>query len=276
MKRLTLLAVATLLLASCGENIEEKASARLDLARQAFESGNYGESKILIDSVRTLYPKAFKARKECILLMQQVELNEQLQSVIYLTDMLQEKEEAFNAIKDKFILEKDEEYQDVGNYFYPTQIVEKNMHRSFLRFQVNEKGEMLMTSIYCGSKPIHHLAVKVSAPDGSFAETPASNDSYETTDLDEKIEKADYKLGQDGNVMGFIYLNNEKNIKVEYLGERKYATTLMPNDKKALVELYELSQILSSIENIKKEMQEAERKIEFVKRKIEEGEKKEH
>lgn len=70
------------------------------------------------------------------------------------------------------------------------------MHRSFLRFQVDELGKMSMTSIYCGSGNIHHVGVKVIAPDGSFAETPASKDSYETTDMNEKIEKADYKLGR--------------------------------------------------------------------------------
>lgn len=48
---------------------------------------------------------------------------------------------------------------------------------------------MSMTSIYCGPSNIHHISVKVIAPDGSFAETPASKDSYETTDLGEKIEK---------------------------------------------------------------------------------------
>ena len=36
-----------------------------------------------------------------------------------------------------------------------------------------------MTSIYCGAHNIHHVAVKVTAPDGSFAETPAAKDSYE-------------------------------------------------------------------------------------------------
>lgn len=271
MKKLATFAIAALLLASCGENIEDKATGRLQLARQALDSGDFGESKLHIDSMRILYPKAFNARKEGIRLMQEVELAEQLHSLVYLESLLQEKEEAFNAIKGRFILEKDAEYQDVGNYFYPTQTVEKNLHRSFLRFQVSEKGEMVMTSIYCGAGNIHHIAVKVSAPDGSFAETPAANDSYETTDLGEKIEKADFKLGQDGNVMGFIYLNSDKNIKVEYLGERKYNTTMTANDRKALVELYELAQVLSSIETIQGEINEANLKIGFVKRKMEEN-----
>ena len=135
---------------------------------------------------------------------------------------------------------------------------------------MNEQGVMTLTSIYCGPSNIHHVAVKVIAPDGSFAETPASNDSYETTDLGEKIEKADYKMGEDGNVLSFLYMNRDKkNIRVEYLGERKFSTTMTPSDREALVGTYELAKLLSSIRQIQQEKEEANLKIEFVKRKME-------
>lgn len=225
MKKLIVGLCATLVLASCGNDAEKKANERLITARTAFEQGDYNEAKLQIDSIKILYPKAFDARREGISLMQQIELKEQQQSLVYLDSILQTKQKEFESIKNKYVLEKDAEYQQTGNYFWPTQTVEKNLHRSFLRFQVNEQGVMSMTSIYCGGSNLHHFAVKVIAPDGSFAETPASKDSYETTDLGEKIEKADYKMGADGNVMGFLYLNRDKNIKVEYIGDRKYTTT---------------------------------------------------
>ena len=273
MKKATLLACLCCTLISCN-NIEKKAGEKLQSAREAFERGDYNEAKIQIDSIKILYPKAFETRRQGIGLMQQVELKEQENSLVYLDSMLQAKQDEFEKIKGKFTFEKDAEYQKIGNYLHPSQVIEKNLHRSFLRFQVDETGKMSMTSIYCGPHNIHHVAVKVTAPDGSFAETPASKDSYETTDLGEKIEKADYKLGEDGNVIGFIYLNKDKNIKVNYLGERPYATTLTPNDRKAAAEVYELAQLLSSITEIKKNMEEANLKIEFVKKKMAEKEEK--
>lgn len=269
MKKLIVGLCATLVLASCGNDAEKKANERLTTARTAFEQGDYNEAKLQIDSIKILYPKAFDARREGISLMQQIELKEQQQSLVYLDSILQAKQKEFESIKNKYVLEKDAEYQQTGNYFWPTQTVEKNLHRSFLRFQVNEQGVMSMTSIYCGGSNLHHFAVKVIAPDGSFAETPASKDSYETTDLGEKIEKADYKMGADGNVMGFLYLNRDKNIKVEYIGNRKYTTTMTPADRQALAGIYELSQLLSSIGQIKKEQEEANLKIQFVTKKIE-------
>ena len=269
MKKVILLACLCCTLFSC-DDVEKKAGEKLQAARQAFEQGNYSEAKILIDSIKILYPKAFETRRAGIGLMQEVELEEQQKSLVYLDSMLQAKQQEFDAIKGKYTFEKDAEYQTIGNYLHPSQVIEKNLHRSFLRFQVDENGVMSMTSIYCGSHNIHHVAVKVTAPDGSFAETPAAKDSYETTDLGEKIEKADFKMGEDGNVMGFLYLIKDKNIKVNYQGEHPYSTNMTPADRQALASVYELAQLLSSITEIKKNMEEANLKIEFVKKKMEE------
>lgn len=269
MKKVILLACLCCTLFSC-EDVEKKAGEKLQAAREAFELGNYNEAKILIDSIKMLYPKAFETRRAGIGLMQEVELKEQEKSLVYLDSMLQAKQKDFDAIKGKYTFEKDAEYQNIGNYLHPSQVIEKNLYRSFLRFQVDENGVMSMTSIYCGAHNIHHVAVKVTAPDGSFAETPAAKDSYETTDLGEKIEKADFKLGEDGNVMGFLYLNKDKNIKVNYQGERPYSITMTAADRQALASVYELAQLLSSMTEIKKNMEEANLKIEFVKKKMEE------
>ena len=269
MKKAVFLACLCCTLFSCS-NVEKKAGEKLRAAREAFERGDYSEAKIQIDSIKILYPKAFETRREGIGLMQQVELKEQEKTLVYLDSMLQDKQKEVDALKKNYTFEKDAEYQRTGNYLHPSQVIEKNLHRSYLRFQVDETGVMSMTSIYCGPHNIHHLAVKVTAPDGSFAETPASKDSYETADLGEKIEKADYKLGEDGNVIAFLNLNKDKNIRVNYLGERSYATVMTPNDRKAVAAVYELAQLLSSITEIKREMEEANLKIEFVKRKIQE------
>mgnify|MGYP000147987370 FL=1 len=269
MKKAVFLACLCCTLFSCS-NVEKKAGEKLRAAREAFQRGDYSEAKIQIDSIKILYPKAFETRREGIELMQQVELKEQEKTLVYLDSMLQDKQKEVDALKKNYTFEKDAEYQRTGNYLHPSQVIEKNLHRSYLRFQVDETGVMSMTSIYCGPHNIHHLAVKVTAPDGSFAETPASKDSYETTDLGEKIEKADYKLGEDGNVIAFLNLNKDKNIRVNYLGERSYATVMTPNDRKAVAAVYELAQLLSSITEIKREMEEANLKIEFVKRKIQE------
>jgi hypothetical protein len=115
--------------------------------------------------------------------------------------MLQTKEQEFAAIKGQFILEKNSHYQEVGNYMWPSQTVERNLHRSFLRFQVSEQGVMTLSSIYHGSRALHHSAVKVIAPDGTYAATPACKDVFRDHNLGEWMECADFHYGMDGGVI---------------------------------------------------------------------------
>ena len=105
----------------------------------------------------------------------------------------------------------------------------------------------------------------------TFAETPASKDSYETTDLGRTIEKADYKVGEDGGVAGFIVANQDKNIQLTFVGDKTYRTAMQKTDRKAIAELSDLARILSSMEEIRKQQKEANLKIQFVTRKMQEG-----
>lgn len=268
MKNVFLFIVLCLACLACTD-VEKQAAERLNMAQQAFAAGDYNEAKLQIDSIKILYPKAYNARKAGIGLMQEVELKEQQKSLAYLDSLLSTKQAEFNAMKGKFVLEKDQEYEAIGRYLHPSQVIEKNLNRSFLRFQVDERGAMSMTSIYCGSRNIHHTAVKVSTND-SFAQTPPSADSYETSNLGVQIEKADYKLGQDGNVIGFICLNKEKSIKVEFVGERSYSTQMTQADRQAADLVYRLSQTLSAITQLNKEIDEAKQKIAFIEKRMEE------
>ena len=263
-----LLALATL--AGCGDGGEKEAQIRLQKAEAALQQENFSEAKLQIDSIKLLYPKAFEARKQGIKLMQQVDLKEQGKTLVYLDSMMQVKQAQLDSIKANFVLEKDTAYQEIGNWFYPTQVVEKNVGRSFLRAQVNELGEMSLTSIYCAGGQLNHTSVKVSVGD-TFAETPMTNDSYATTDLGRTIEKADYKVGEDGGVVGFIVANQDKNIQLTFIGDKTYRTAMQKNDRKAIVGLVELARILSGMEEIRKQQKEANLKIQFVTRKIEEG-----
>ena len=247
--------LALLLMSSCGDGGEKKAQEHLQKAEEALMQEKFSEAKLQIDSIKVLYPKAFEARKQGIKLMQQVDLKEQQKSLVYLDSMMIVKQSQLDSIKGHFVLEKDTAYQEIGNWLYPTQTVEKNLGRSFLRAQVNELGEMSFTSIYCGGRSLHHTAVKVSVGE-LFAETPPAKDSYESTDLGRPIEKADY--------------NKDKNIQVTYLGDHTYKTNMQANDRKAFAELTELAKILSAMEQIRKEQKEANLKIQFVTRKMQE------
>lgn len=262
--------LALTVLTGCGDGGEKQAQLHLRKAEAALQQENFSEAKLQIDSIKILYPKAFETRKQGIKLMQQVDLKEQRKTLVYLDSVMQVKQHQLDSIKGNFVLEKDTAYQEIGNYFYPTQTVEKSLGRSFLRGQVSELGEMSLTSIYCAGGKLHHMAVKVSVGD-TYAETPMSKDSYESVDLGKPIEKADYKLGEDGGVIGFVVANQDKNIQLTFIGDKNYKTAMQKSDRKAIAELVNLARILSGMEEIRQQQKEANLKIQFVTRKMEEG-----
>ena len=262
--------LALTVLTGCGDGGEKQAQLHLRKAEAALQQENFSEAKLQIDSIKILYPKAFETRKQGIKLMQQVDLKEQRKTLAYLDSVMQVKQHQLDSIKGNFVLEKDTAYQEIGNYFYPTQTVEKSLGRSFLRGQVSELGEMSLTSIYCAGGKLHHTAVKVSVGD-TYAETPMSKDSYESVDLGKPIEKADYKLGEDGGVIGFVVANQDKNIQLTFIGDKNYKTAMQKSDRKAIAELVNLALILSGMEEIRQQQKEANLKIQFVTRKMEEG-----
>ena len=210
MKKLIVLTCTLSLLTACGDSIEKKAGEKLAAARAAFEHNDYNEAKLQIDSIKILYPKAFDTRKRG----HQVDATSRTERATGKPGLSRQhasgQTERIRKRSRTNILSRKTKNTKKSVTTWPTQTVEKNLHRSFLRFQVNEQGVMTLTSIYCGPSNIHHVAVKVIAPDGSFAETPASNDSYETTDLGRKIEKADYKMGEDATSSVSLYMNRDK------------------------------------------------------------------
>lgn len=267
-----LLLLGACLMGACSDNGEPQARHHLQKAEQALKDGKFNEAKMQIDSIRKQYPKAVEARKQGISLMQQVDLAEQQRSVAYLDSLLAVQQQLVAAAKEGLTLEKDTAYQEVGHYFHPGQTVERTLYRSFLRGQVDELGHMTLTSIYWGERNAHHHAVKVVAKDGTFAETPASENVYESENIGWKTEKADYPLGKDGGVIAFIAMNHGvQTMKAHYIGERSYVINVRPEDSEAMVKLYKLSQLLTALEQTKKNREEALRKIAFVERKMKES-----
>ena len=87
MRTLIVFSCSLLLLAACGNKAEKKADEKLTSALNAYKHGNYDEAKRQINSIKTLYPKAFEARKAGQDLMLDVEQNAQKQKLDSLNEL---------------------------------------------------------------------------------------------------------------------------------------------------------------------------------------------
>lgn len=257
------------LLASCAEDVEKAAGRFLSAARTAYAAGRFDEAKAQIDSIKVVCPKAFEARKEGIALMRSVELAEARRTYAYTDSLLAISVAHAEELTPRFHFEKDERYQEVGLYCAPSQRLERNAQRSYLRATVDEHGRMTLTSFWRGAKYNHHHAVRVTAG-GTFAETPVSADTYESSDALAKTERNDFVPGEtDGGVTEFIRLHAGESVKLEFLGDKPVAATLTAADTRAISDVYELSKALQAVRKLSTMQDETARKIAFIEKNIE-------
>jgi len=271
MKKILAILTIGAFIISCGESIEQKATHHLDNAKQAFSMGNYNVAKQEIDSIRILYPKAFEARKQGIKLMQQIEETEQMHIIEYEDSMIAVTQAAFDRIKADYTFEKDERYQDIGLYTIKSQAPQRNTDRTYIRAQVDELGRMTLISSYRGSSYIHHDWLKLSVGE-VYVDTPESNDRHEFTDLGVCYEWLSLINGHDGGAAAFISANKDADIR--YTLYRKAGQEesrpvyrnlkLNKDDRYAIASLYNLSQVLLSLNEHKNLRDEAERHLKFI------------
>ncbi len=272
MKKTVILAIVAFITATgCKEDVEKSASRHLDNAREAFSELNYSLAKQEIDSIRILYPKAFEARKQGLALMQEIEMAEQLRSIEYEDSMIALAKAAFEAIKGNYIFEKDEQYQDMGSYTIKSQDPIRNIERNYIRGKVDELGRMTLVSHYRGNAYIHHDQIRLNVGE-TYVETPVSDERHEFTDLGICYERLSFMNGNDGGAAAFINENIDKDItytlyrQTDTGSKRAVSGNLKMNreDRYAIAQLYNLSQVLLSLNGHRTIRDEAERHLNFI------------
>lgn len=266
------IALAAVALTACNQT-EKEAQARLNNARSMYERNEFFAAKSEIDSVRILYPKEYKVLKEGLALMRQVELKEAERTIAFCDSLLPIKIEEAETLKKGFTFEKDSVYEEIGNYIWKQQTIERNVQRCYIRSGVNEKGEIYLASVFYGGAPINHTGIKVSTPDGQFAETASiaydGGVNYRFKDLGKTTEVVTYKGEKGLDAAKFIATNVKERIKAEYTGGKPYTIYIADSDKKAIAATFDLATVLSDLENLIKEKDKSTNRIAYLKNKLE-------
>ena len=270
-KSVICIALAAVTLAACNQT-EKEAQARLENARSMYERNEFFAAKSEIDSLRALYPKEYKVLKEGLALMRQVELKEAERTIAFCDSLLPIKIEEAETLKKGFAFEKDSVYEEIGNYIWKQQTIERNVQRCYIRSGVNEKGEIYLASVFYGGAPINHTGLKVSTSDGQFAETASiaydGGVNYRFKDLGKTTEVVTYKGEKGLDAAKFIATNVKERIKAEYTGGKPYTIYIADGDKKAIAATYDLAIVLSDLENLQKEKEKATKRIAYLKSKL--------
>ena len=109
-----------------------------------------------------------------------------------------------------------------------------------------------------------------------YVETPVSDVRHEFIDLGVYYERLSFTDGNDGGAAAFIKANRDADIKYTLYRQTGPDSskpvfknlTMSKSDRYAIAQLYDLSQVLRSLEEHKKMREEADRHLQFIRSKI--------
>ena len=259
-RNLLLVLVAGLMLTNCAEDVERLAKPYLQRAQQSYENKQYPLAKLQIDSLKELYPKAFEARKQAQALLLEVELAEARTSKHYTDSLLAEAQDKTTTLAAALYLDKDVQYQDYGTYYAARHRTEKNVGKTYLRPQANEKdGTFTITAFYRG-KPIGAHTLRFTAPDGSYVDLQPIAAPHVMSDAAGRTERTDFAATPD--VAHFAA--QHASIKVTVIGDNgKAQMPFAKADAQALAQVADLATALQASITLQAQQQELTRRITF-------------
>jgi hypothetical protein len=245
---------------------EKDADKRLKHIEQLINQNQLNSAKIEIDSIHSLYPRLVNKRRIAAALEDTILRRENSRTLAYCDSLLPIKQHEADSIQKNFRFEKNEKYQQFGNYVYKTQQTESNSNRNYLKAYVDENADFYLISNFCGGN-IEHTSVEVSADD-LFAHTDTlttTNSAFHSfNDGGSHWESLTFKNEEDKGVSSFIAQNSLKRLKITLYGKKTYVYFLSDADKKAITETNRLWIVKKDIFQLHKEITKATKIIERI------------
>ena len=271
MKRISLIILSVLILASCG-NDEKKAKELLGKAQTSYEQGKLNQAKLQIDSIRVDYKGEVETIKEGVQLMRKINIQENKRTLAYADSLLVIKRAEVDSLLQYFSFNKEEGIEDMGHYLHKRLTIERNIERCYIRPQVNEYGDLSLASVYYGPREIKHTGLKMAIGDGSTAETMVvpfdGGRNYRFNENGNFSEIVTYNQEALNNIADFVLQYKDQRIKVYYTGGSSYIIYLDDVTKNAIADSYALAIALSDVTRLQQEAKIAGEKINFLERKV--------
>lgn len=253
------LLVVLIFMFSCGPNQDELASQSLDRATSLLEHRDTVGALSVLDSALLHYPKASKVLPQLELMKGNVytDLCNHLKKQIDSCEVM-----ILDLSKD-FVIEK-RPYDNNKWYVYKRQTLKRSWNRSFIEVNLNDKGEIYLTSNYIGKKSLNHTAIRVYDKKLSCKTFPVelgTVDNHHSEFMESKWEKVSYKDGASDDLIRFFVSHADRHLKAVFLGKRYYYILLEKYDKDAVVKSYNLSLVLKKRAALKKELKHIDQRM---------------
>lgn len=258
----TCLCVALCLWSCTGARQQREAQQRVDAASALVEQHRYEAALQQLDSVHALYPKQVAQRKQAKALKDTIVYLQSQQTLRYADSLLQPLLPEVDKLLKEFRFEKNDSYEDHGQYVYRNLQTGWNTNRCFLQAYVSDDRKTLVKSYYYGARQINQTAVRLQAGDQEI-EQLGQNHAFEVEGWHEILTLAD---DQALEVLNFISSHFGERVKVSVSGKSGKAAAavyyLTDSEKQALDKTYRLGLLMRDIDQLEQQISLASKRIE--------------
>lgn len=232
--------------ASCGQKQKDsQAQTWLNDANELYKNGLLDEAKQKLASIDSIYPNAFKQRKEGLVLLQKIRKQQNDLVITHSDSILSVLQPKLEELKKQFIFQKDTKYQIKG-VFVPKNDPSLSGNATGLRSGVIEGNNIFIESVYLGGQ--RHTSVKLTTKDGKLSET--KNETGDGLNYRSgNVEIIRFTKMTENGIVKFISENRNIPITVTLQGKQSTSYLLSNASKLSIEKSLQLSDLMTEIEN---------------------------
>jgi hypothetical protein len=246
------------LIGSCGPSQREKAVEKTNEAKAFITNGDTLQAIEILVSIPRQFPKA----------KVQIGVSKNLADELYrqLIDnrmaQISSIENTISTLEKNFTKEKTE-FDTYVQYIPVNQYFKRSWNKSFLQVNLDERGEIFLTSHYMGKEWLRHTAIRVYDEDIQVKTPEVALDdpnNRKSDFLEYKWEKVSFTEGKSDSIIRFITKNYHRKLKCVYLGSSHYYIILEDYNISAIKEGWELSEAIKRKKQLNSEISELTKK----------------
>lgn len=251
---------------SCAPSESERAHALVVKAQEMVDGGQWRQARFVLDSVHSIYPKQVSERRIAKALEDSIIYLEAQSNLAYTDTMLPPLFAKADSVMRYFRYEKNEKYEDHGQYIHRLLATGSNTSRNFLQAYVRDDRQTIVKSYYYGTTEVQQQAITLSS-EGEELHFAGSNHSFEADGWHEIMSLEDETALQ---LLNFVSAHMGHRVRVGGQGSsptKAWVYYLNDKEKQALSDTYLLGWIMKDIKRLEEIQQTSRRQIERYERK---------
>jgi len=268
-KLLIFCTLAAVCLLSCkGDNAEQQARERVSQARTLMQEGNLEAAKLQLDSVHILFRQQVNVRREAAALHDSIAILEAERTAAYADSMLQTLLPQVDPLLKKFRYEKDEKYEDNGQYVSRLLQTVSNSERCFIQAYVGDNRLTRVKSYYYGSTALIQSDLELCVMPDEQCNNWQGSEHHFSSDADGFHSILTVEGDEAIGLLAFIAANPDARIRVRLQGKNSkgkevapYVYYLAKNEKAALIETLQLATLFHDINRLEEMMNTCKKQL---------------